>query len=149
MTSDLLLIFALISTCVAIHSLAIWQGTRAIRRISLTHEKTRRRPPAAFILTATVCALFVLHLLHVFVWAIAYSAKGFFESFADSMYYSAASYSTVGYGDLVIEGPGRFFGPFEAMTGVLMFGWSTGIIVLIATRLYADLLNPERNENRP
>jgi hypothetical protein len=47
------------------------------------------------------------------------------------------SYTTVGYEDVLLSNRWRMFGPIEAGVGVLMFGWSTAIMVAILERHFA------------
>jgi Ion channel len=77
----------------------------------------------------------VLHLLQIMAWAACYQWSGCFPDFATSFYYSATSYSTVGYGDVVPPGNWRILGAVEAVTGILMFGWSTGVLFSVANHL--------------
>jgi hypothetical protein len=50
-------------------------------------------------------------------------------------YFSLTSYTTVGFGDVVISHPWRLMGGLEAINGVLMFGWSTASLVAFVFRL--------------
>jgi voltage-gated potassium channel Kch len=83
-----------------------------------------------------VSLLLVLHLVEMAVWATAFSAAGVFPGFETSLYYSLKSYTTVGYGDVLPPQSWRLLGPIEATVGVLMLGWSTGIIVAAVSRIY-------------
>lgn len=58
-----------------------------------------------------------------------------------AIYFSLSSYTTVGYGDVVLPVSWRFLGPFEAAVGILMFGWSTGIMVTVLSRIYGERLH--------
>ena len=51
------------------------------------------------------------------------------------LYFSASSYATVGYGDVVLPSKWRMLGPLESMIGVLMCGLSVSLLFAIATRL--------------
>jgi voltage-gated potassium channel len=75
-----------------------------------------------------------LHLLQVLLWAGFYRWKCF-PSWESAFYFSAASYSTVGYGDLVLPQMWRTLGPVESVTGVLMCGLSASFLFAIVTRL--------------
>ena len=78
--------------------------------------------------------IFVLHLLQILVWAGFYRWNCF-SSWEAAFYFSAASYSTVGYGDLVLPGEWRILGPVESVTGVLMCGLSAALLFAIVLRL--------------
>jgi hypothetical protein len=78
--------------------------------------------------------IFVLHLLQILLWAGFYRWNCF-PSWEAAFYFSAASYSTVGYGDLVLPGVWRSLGPLESVTGVLMCGLSAALLFAIVLRL--------------
>ena len=52
-----------------------------------------------------------------------------------SFYFSATSYSTVGYGDIVPPRVWRLLGPVESVTGVWMCGMSVSFLFVVATKL--------------
>jgi hypothetical protein len=85
-----------------------------------------------------VSLLLVLHLLEMTCWAAAFTAAGVFLDFETSLYYSVKSYTTVGYGDVLPDTSWRLLGPIEAAVGILMLGWSTGIIVAAVQRIYSS-----------
>jgi hypothetical protein len=51
-----------------------------------------------------------------------------------SFYFFGVTYTTVGYGDLVLPMPWRLFAPVEAVTGILMCGLSTGLFFAVVSR---------------
>jgi hypothetical protein len=57
-------------------------------------------------------------------------------NFETSLYFSLKSYTTVGYGDVLLPTSWRLLGPIEAAVGVLMLGWSTSIIVAAVQSIY-------------
>lgn len=89
------------------------------------------------LLTLVVVALLAVHLLEVVSWAAFYSYKGCFADFNTSLYFSMVTYTTVGYGDVVLRDKGwRLLGGVEALTGSLMLCWSTVILVHVVTKIY-------------
>src|SRR4029079_13308830 len=95
-------------------------------------------PRPVFALTRLVSLLLVLHLVEVSVWAAAFTAANVLPDFETSLYYSLKSYTTVGYGDVLPPNSWRLLGPIEAAVGILMLGWSTGIIVAAVQRIYSS-----------
>jgi hypothetical protein len=59
-------------------------------------------------------------------------------------YFSGVTYTTTGYGDLVLPESWRLVGAIEALTGVLMCGWSTGFFFLIVSRRFIADSEPRR-----
>ena len=84
---------------------------------------------------ATVCLIFG-HLAQVLLWALFYLALEQFGGFADAAYFSLASYTTIGPEDLELSRNHRVLGALEAGVGVLMFGWSTAILVTLVDRTH-------------
>jgi voltage-gated potassium channel Kch len=71
--------------------------------------------------------VFFLHVLEVLVWAGAYIALGAIGSFEEAVYFSIVSFTTVGYGDVVLPLDWRILGACEAAAGMLIFGWSVAL----------------------
>lgn len=130
-----LTLFLLVSACVTIHGLGMMLGLRWLTRTWPRREHNFSLPRTFWILIRVVFGLLLLHLLQIAVWAAFYHLRGCFPSFDIAFYYSATSYSTVGYGDVLPPVPLRVFGAIEAVTGVLMFGWSTGALFSIVNHL--------------
>jgi hypothetical protein len=78
----------------------------------------------------------LLHLLEITVWASYYVMAGAMADLASALYFSAVTYTTTGYGDLVLPPEWRLFGGVEALTGILMCGWSTGFFFAVVSRMY-------------
>jgi len=82
------------------------------------------------------CVIIDLHLLQILLWA------GFYRwscipSWQSAFYFSTATYSTVGSGDLLLPVMWRTLGPIESITGVLMCGLSASFLFAIVLRLVA------------
>ena len=131
----LLLLFLLVSICVVIHGAGMVFGLRWLGRTSPHGRHHFSLPLMFWILIRVVYGLLLLHLLQIVVWAVCYHWSGCFPDFATSFYYSATSYSTAGYGDVNPPGNWRILGAVEAVTGILMFGWSTGVLFSVVNHL--------------
>ena len=91
----------------------------------------------ATLLTLLILALLAVHLTEIICWAIFFSYQGCFADFDTSLYFSIASYTTLGYGDVVLRGrEWRLLGGMEALTGSLMLCWSTVILIHVVTKMY-------------
>lgn len=140
MLVHLVLAFFLIGLSVVIHGV----GTLfVIVRLAsaLARRKGARGRIASGILTArVVTSLLLLHLVEAAVWAGLYWLTGSLPDAETALYFSLTSYTTLGYGDVVLPAEWRLLGPIEAATGILMFGWSTGVMVAAITRIYGEQL---------
>jgi voltage-gated potassium channel len=92
--------------------------------------------------------IIVLHLLQILLWAGFYRWHCF-SSWESAFYFSATSYSTVGYGDLLLPPMWRSLGPVESVTGVLMCGLSAAFLFAIVTRLVGRDIRFESEPARP
>ena len=85
---------------------------------------------SCFLMVRITSVIFVLHLLQILPWAGFYRWKCV-PSWEAAFYFSASSYSTVGYGGVVLPLAWRSLGPIESVTGVLMCGLSTTLLFAI------------------
>ena len=76
-----------------------------------------------------------LHLIEISAWALVYVWKDAMADIHSALYFSAVTYTTTGYGDLVLPQPWRLVGAIEALTGILMCGLSTGLFFAVLSRL--------------
>jgi voltage-gated potassium channel len=79
-------------------------------------------------------AVIVLHGVLILFWASCYR-RLWFSSWESALYFSASSYATVGYGDVVLPSNWRMLGPLESIIGVLMCGISVSVLFATVTRL--------------
>jgi hypothetical protein len=88
---------------------------------------------AALVMQTTVVVI-VLHGMVILLWAGCYRGLCF-PSWESSFYFSASTYTTVGYGDVVLPLKWRLLGPLESMVGMLMSGISVGLLFAVITHL--------------
>lgn len=67
----------------------------------------------------------------IFVWALLLKALNLFTSLEGSFYYSAMTFTTVGYGDVVLPECWHLLSVGLAVNGLLMAGWSTALLVYV------------------
>jgi hypothetical protein len=111
---------------------------RAVRRRAKLTSKPGRLA-AELLMAELVGTLLLLHLAEAIAWAFFYVAIVGLPDLETAAYFSLTSYTTVGYGDVVLPSRWRLLGPIEAAVGVLMLGWSTGILVAMIAAVYREL----------
>ena len=132
MLSKLLIALVLMALSVAIHASGV-AGALAWSRRQATAQQFWRWT-WLFIIVAGWMIL--LHLAEITVWALFYLFTGAITDLASSLYFSAVTYTTTGYGDVVLPRDFRLVGGVEALTGILMCGWSTGFFFAVVSRVY-------------
>jgi len=75
-----------------------------------------------------------LHILEILLWTAFYRWRCL-STWESAFYFSATSYSTVGYGDVVLQPVWRLLGPVESVSGVLMCGLSASFLFAVVARL--------------
>jgi len=80
--------------------------------------------------------MILFHLLEITVWGFFYLWSEGMPDLHSALYFSCVTYTTTGYGDLVLPKTWRVVGGVEALTGVLMCGWSTGFFFAVVSRMY-------------
>jgi len=83
-----------------------------------------------------VILMFIASLLEVLVWAVTYLALNAMEGLEQALYFSMVTFTTLGYGDVLLSEKWRLLASFEAANGIIMFGWSTAIIMAVVHRIY-------------
>ena len=80
--------------------------------------------------------MILLHLFEITVWAAFFLWKQAMADWPSALYFSAVTYTTTGYGDLLLPKEWRLVGAVEALTGILMCGWSTGFFFAVVARIF-------------
>ncbi len=124
----LLVLATLFLQCGGAAALIIW-----IRSIPRESQRVRVFRCAALVMQTTV-AVIVLHGIVILLWASCYR-RLCLPSWESAFYFSASSYATVGYGDVVLPSKWRLLGPLESMVGMLMSGVSIGLLFAAVTHL--------------
>ena len=78
----------------------------------------------------------VLHVSETVLWALFYYSRGLFETFETALYFSLGSYSTIGYGDVVLAHRWRLLGAIEGVSGVLFCGISTAFMFAVINVMF-------------
>ena len=131
---------AIVAATVAIHA----AGLALVLSHVASHDADapRRLWPTAWLLIKVAWLLLVVHGLEISLWASFYLWEGCLPDAESAFYFSGATYTTIGYGDVVLSKPWRMLGPIEAATGILMFGLSTGLFFAVLSRIYSTQAAP-------
>jgi hypothetical protein len=119
--------------CVVIHAIGVASALRW----------RHRRPPTVqrfwswtWLFICLAAWIILLHLVEIAVWALFYVWRQAIPDPQSALYFSAVTYTTTGYGDIVLPDEWRLVGSIEALTGILMCGWSTGFFFAVVNRMF-------------
>ena len=114
--------------------------------------KTRPLPfrTALRVLSSTAVFVLVLHIIEVSAWAVVYLSLNDIpelRTFEQATYFSIVTFTSLGYGDITLQGSWRLLSGIEAMNGIILFGWSTALLFTILQRLWTAI-GSMNNEDR-
>ena len=135
------------AVCVAIHAVGLTAAFRWLKRRP-TLAGGRFWPVTWRMISIAGWTIF-LHLLEIVVWASFYTWKEAMPDLASALYFSAVTYTTTGYGDLLLAPPWRLVGAVEALTGILMCGWSAGFFFAVVSRMHEATHETAARRNPP
>src|SRR5262245_16934215 len=132
MLVQLLIAWSLMGLTVAIHAAAVASALRWLRRPA---DSAQGFWSCTWLFICVAGWIVLFHLVEISVWGFFYFWKGPMPDLPSALYFSAVTYTTTGYGDLVLPANWRLIGGVEALTGILMCGWSTGFFFAVVSRM--------------
>lgn len=139
MVLRLLSAWMLVAFCVAVHAVGVTLAVRWLARLAALPMRFWAEIRMFVLLAAWII---VLHLAEIVAWALFYAWRGAMAGVQAAVYFSAVTYTTTGYGDLVLPEAWRLVGAIEALTGILMCGWSTGFFFAVVSRRFTADAKP-------
>ena len=144
MITNLLIGSGLVAITVIIHAMGLGMVLSHVLHSSARPDT--RFWPIAWLLTRIAWFLIVIHFIEIAVWALFYWWQKCLPDAESSFYFSGITYTTVGYGDLVLPKEWRLLGSVEGLTGILMCGLSTGLFFAVVSRFFFPRSQPARPE---
>jgi hypothetical protein len=99
-----------------------------------------RAQPTSWLLIRVTWLLMLIHLAEIAVWALFYLWQGCMPDVQSALYFSGVTYTTVGYGDLLLPPRWRMLAPVEALTGILMCGLSASLFFAVLSKIFMSPL---------
>lgn len=100
------------------------------------HSRYRKKLMHLFSVAGVVLLMFLISVVEVLVWSATYLWLGALEGIEQATYFSMVTFTTLGYGEIVLEEQWRLLASFEAANGIIMFGWTTAIVLAVVQRIY-------------
>ena len=142
----ILIACVLVVVTVTIHAVGFSLLLRALMR---SHALTTTGFwQATWLVIGLTSWLLLIHLAEIAVWGMCYFWLGCFSDVESAHYFSGVTYTTVGYGDLVLPNQWRVLAPIEALTGLLMCGLSTGLFFAVVSRRISYWMKEQTSSNQ-
>jgi len=146
MARELFIAFIIVAVCVVIHTTGMLILVDWLIRQRPLLEQRSSILMFGLLLILVFAVVILLHLAETSFWATFYYWRGLFADYETAFYFSLGSYTTIGYGDVVLPQRWRLLGGLEGVSGVLLCGLSTAFIFAIVNALFQIRMqksNPE------
>jgi len=100
---------------------------------------TRGHIDRAVLVSVLTLWMFLAIVIEVWMWALLYLYDPSITTLPDmetAFYFSMVTFTTLGYGDVVLTGQWRTLASIQAANGVIVFGWTTALIFYFMQRIY-------------
>lgn len=100
---------------------------------------TRGHIDRAVLVSVLTLWMFLAIVIEVWMWALLYLYDPSITTLPDmetAFYFSMVTFTTLGYGDVVLTGQWRALASIQAANGVIVFGWTTALIFYFIQRIY-------------
>ena len=138
MIIHLLVATVLVIITVVIHGAGMAVLGRVLRVEALeerSHQVPALSPRTLFFTLLMVIALFTLHGVEIWIYALFYKVIGAVDTLETAVYFSTISYAGIGYDDRYIVESWRLVAAIEGINGLLLLGWATAFFVTMVSRL--------------
>jgi len=90
----------------------------------------------AVLITVIVLWFFMATILEAWSWAVVYRMLGIFADMETALYFSTVCFTTLGFGDIILDQHYRLLGAFQAAGGMVIFGWTTAMVFDAVQKVY-------------
>ena len=138
--SQIILGSIMLSYCAVVHVFVVAWSIPLLQSLAQM-DGIMRRPIRRTIIFLCVAVFVVLagHTIQIWSWSLMFLWFGAFESNPESFYFSVVTYTTLGYGDIILGDSIKIFGTFASIAGLLAFGISTAFILGVLVRLLPNV----------
>ena len=120
---------------IALHTIATVAVIAGLRRFEPAMSKLLGDAFIAvpMMVAAATLGMLVAHTLEIWGWAVMLLWLGEFSNLESALYFSVVTFSTLGYGDIVLDHQWRLLGAMASVNGIILFGWTTAVVVAVLT----------------
>jgi voltage-gated potassium channel Kch len=134
----------LLGSLLAFVTSIVHAGCTAIALRSLETFHAGRWRGAPWVWGAILTAVLVMMMLQAalfesLIWALTYVGVGAISGLDKALYFSIVTFTTLGYGDVVLDERWRVLAALQAANGTIMFGWTTALIIAFVQRVHAAI----------
>jgi len=139
-------VLMLLTICIA--ALSTWAIEVTFARLHGWILREPHRPK--LMLMVVVAALWALAMVTagVWLWAFCFRILGVFHTMEEAVYFSLVSFTTLGYGDILLTHQWRILGGMAAANGLLNFGLLTALLVEVIRHVRKSQIEARSGQER-
>jgi len=122
-----------------IHAMFMVSGFKVAELRRSRFGSVKRELFKALLVSAITIWMFLAIVIEAWLWALIYLYNPLITTLPDletAFYFSMVTFTTLGYGDVVLTGHWRTLASIQAANGVIIFGWTTALIFYYIQKIY-------------
>ena len=126
---------------IIIHALFMVAGVKGARWRRSRFGDVGKEMVRAVLLSVLTVWMFLAIVLEAGLWALLYLFDPLVAELPDletAFYFSMVTFTTLGFGDVVLTGQWRMLASIQAANGVIIFGWTTALIFYFIQHIYRE-----------
>ncbi len=132
--ADFLFGGAMLILIVLVHAAGVRSVTSQVVRRSQEIMQRPRAWRADVLMSGIVFLLLALHLAEIGIWSAALIYSDLVKDWRAAAFFAGNTYTTIGYGDVILPLGWKMLAPIIAISGLFTFGWSGSVLVDLVGR---------------
>jgi voltage-gated potassium channel Kch len=126
---------------IIIHALFMVGGAKMVKWRRSHFGDVGNETVKAVLISLLTVWMFLAIVIEAWLWALLYLFHPLISTLPNletAFYFSMVTFTTLGYGDVVLTGQWRTLSSIQAANGVIIFGWTTALIFYFIQRIYTE-----------
>jgi hypothetical protein len=132
--ADLLFGGTMLILIVLVHAAGVRFVTGQVVRRSASILRRPTAWRADVLMSGTVFLLLALHVVEICLWSAGLVYSGLVPDWRAAGFFAGNTYTTVGYGEVILPPGWKMLAPVIAISGLFTFGWSGSVLVDLVGR---------------
>jgi hypothetical protein len=132
---------AMMVLTIIIHSVFMVVGAKIAKWRRSHFGTVRKEAVRAVLLSFLTIWMFLAIVIEAGLWSMLYLLNPLITALPDletAFYFSMVTFTTLGFGDVVLIGQWRTLASIQAANGVIIFGWTTALIFYFIQHVYKE-----------
>ena len=132
---DLILGGTMLVGIALVHGAAMRMITTRVTRRAKTLALKPSQWRADLLLASIILAMLTTHLAETGIWTTVLVGSHLLTDWREAGYFVANTYTTLGYGEVILAAQWKMLAPIIAISGLFTFGWTSSVLVDVVGRV--------------